>query len=79
MSAVHESVLEAIGGTPLFRLARLGAALPAPVYAKAEFLSIGGSVKDRAALAMVERAERDYITTFEANLKLYNETNERDG
>ena len=27
----------------------------------------------------VERAERDYITTFEANLKLYNETNERDG
>ncbi|MER5354527.1 pyridoxal-phosphate dependent enzyme [Kitasatospora sp. NPDC002551] len=59
MPAVHESVLDAIGGTPLFRLARLGAGLAAPVYAKAEFLSIGGSVKDRAALSMVLAAERD--------------------
>ncbi|WP_037902201.1 pyridoxal-phosphate dependent enzyme [Streptomyces sp. NRRL S-350] len=59
MTAVHESVLDAIGGTPLFRLARLGAGIAAPVYAKAEFLSIGGSVKDRAALSMVLAAERD--------------------
>ncbi|MFE2723064.1 pyridoxal-phosphate dependent enzyme [Kitasatospora sp. NPDC059327] len=56
---VHESVVDAIGGTPLFRLARLGAGLAAPVYAKAEFLNIGGSVKDRAALSMVLAAERD--------------------
>ncbi|MFE7564009.1 pyridoxal-phosphate dependent enzyme [Kitasatospora sp. NPDC057500] len=61
--AVHESVLDAIGGTPLFRLARLGAGLAAPVYAKAEFLSIGGSVKDRAALSMVLAAERDGLLT----------------
>ncbi|WP_327680844.1 pyridoxal-phosphate dependent enzyme [Kitasatospora sp. NBC_00458] len=59
MTAVHESVLDAIGGTPLFRLSRLGAGLAAPVYAKAEFLGIGGSVKDRAALSMVLAAERD--------------------
>ncbi|MFE7591180.1 pyridoxal-phosphate dependent enzyme [Kitasatospora sp. NPDC057512] len=59
MAAVHESVLDAIGGTPLIRLARLGADLPAPIYAKAEFLNIGGSVKDRAALSMVLAAERD--------------------
>ncbi|MFI6157883.1 pyridoxal-phosphate dependent enzyme [Kitasatospora sp. NPDC051170] len=59
MAAVHESVLDAIGETPLFRLARLGAGLGAPVYAKAEFLNIGGSVKDRAALSMVLAAERD--------------------
>ncbi|MBD0676649.1 pyridoxal-phosphate dependent enzyme [Streptomyces sp. CBMA156] len=59
MAAVHESVLDAIGGTPLFRLARLGAGLAAPIYAKAEFLNIGGSVKDRAALSMVLAAERD--------------------
>ncbi|MFD0399694.1 pyridoxal-phosphate dependent enzyme [Kitasatospora sp. NPDC127121] len=59
MAAVHESVLDAIGGTPLFRLARLGAGLPVPIYAKAEFLNIGGSVKDRAALSMVLAAERD--------------------
>ncbi|MFD9687665.1 pyridoxal-phosphate dependent enzyme [Kitasatospora sp. NPDC059088] len=59
MTAVHESVLDAIGGTPLIRLARLGAGIAAPVYAKAEFLNIGGSVKDRAALSMVLAAERD--------------------
>ncbi|MFE7637967.1 pyridoxal-phosphate dependent enzyme [Kitasatospora sp. NPDC058184] len=59
MAAVHESVLDAIGGTPLIRLARLGAGIAAPIYAKAEFLNIGGSVKDRAALSMVLAAERD--------------------
>lgn len=59
MTAVHESVLDAIGGTPLFRLARLGAGIAAPIYAKAEFLNIGGSVKDRAALSMILAAERD--------------------
>ncbi|WP_370962493.1 pyridoxal-phosphate dependent enzyme [Amycolatopsis sp. cg9] len=49
-----DSVLDAIGGTPLIRLARI-----APrVYVKAEFLNPGGSVKDRAALAMVLDAER---------------------
>src|ERR1700735_3381000 len=57
MALVFESVTDAIGGTPLFRLRTRGIA--APVYAKAEFLSVGGSVKDRAALAMVEAAERD--------------------
>ncbi|MEV7596312.1 pyridoxal-phosphate dependent enzyme [Kitasatospora sp. NPDC089797] len=59
MTAVHESVLDAIGGTPLIRLARLGAGIAAPIYAKAEFLNIGGSVKDRAALSMILAAERD--------------------
>ncbi|MBR7836805.1 pyridoxal-phosphate dependent enzyme [Actinospica durhamensis] len=53
----HESVLDAIGRTPLIRLARLGAGLPAPIYLKAEFLNPGMSVKDRAALAMVLAAE----------------------
>jgi cystathionine beta-synthase len=57
--AVYDSVTEAIGDTPLFRLSRLGTGLAAPIYAKAEFLNIGGSVKDRAALAMIEQAERD--------------------
>ena len=56
---VYESVTDAIGGTPLFRLARLPSGGGAPIYAKAEFLSIGGSVKDRAALSMVRAAERD--------------------
>lgn len=57
--SVYESVVDAIGNTPLFRLNHIGRGLRAPIYAKAEFLSVGGSVKDRAALSMVERAERD--------------------
>ncbi len=59
MAAVFEYVADAIGETPLFRLRGLGHGIAAPVYAKAEFLGVGGSVKDRAALAMVEAAERD--------------------
>ncbi|HEX3791874.1 MAG TPA: pyridoxal-phosphate dependent enzyme [Pseudonocardiaceae bacterium] len=58
MDAVFDSVLDAVGGTPLIRLSRLGADLPVPVYAKVEFFNPGGSVKDRAALAMVTEAER---------------------
>ena len=59
MAPVFESIADAVGGTPLFRLRGLGHGITAPVYAKAEFFSVGGSVKDRAALAMIEAAERD--------------------
>jgi len=59
MPPVFESIAEAVGGTPLIRLRGLGHGITAPVYAKAEFFSVGGSVKDRAALAMIEAAERD--------------------
>ncbi len=59
MALVFESVTDAVGGTPLFRLRGLGRGIAAAVYAKAEFYSVGGSVKDRAALAMVDAAERD--------------------
>ncbi|BCY11768.1 pyridoxal-phosphate dependent enzyme [Actinoplanes sp. L3-i22] len=51
------SVLDAIGDTPLIRLTRITAGLAAEVHLKAEFLNPGGSVKDRAALAMVQAAE----------------------
>jgi cystathionine beta-synthase len=55
---VYPSVLDAVGGTPLIRLNRLTAGLPAQVWVKVEFVNPGGSVKDRAALAMVREAER---------------------
>jgi S-sulfo-L-cysteine synthase (O-acetyl-L-serine-dependent) len=52
------SVLDTIGRTPLLRLRRLGAALPGiEIYAKAEFQNPGGSVKDRAAAAILREAE----------------------
>jgi cystathionine beta-synthase len=56
---VHESVLDAIGQTPLIRLTRVTYGLAVPVYVKAEFLSVGASVKDRAARNMVRAAELD--------------------
>jgi S-sulfo-L-cysteine synthase (O-acetyl-L-serine-dependent) len=49
-----ESVLERIGNTPLLRLARIGQDFPHIEFcAKAEWFNPGGSVKDRAALAMI--------------------------
>src|SRR5512142_1950348 len=54
-----ESILEAVGGTPVVRLRRVVPAGAATVLAKLESLEPGGSVKDRIALAMVEAAERD--------------------
>ncbi|MFF1482157.1 pyridoxal-phosphate dependent enzyme [Streptomyces sp. NPDC058301] len=56
---VHESVLELVGGTPLVRLRTPGGEKSAALYAKLEYLSAGGSVKDRIGLHMIEQAERD--------------------
>ena len=55
---VHDHVIDLVGGTPLVRLSRVTAGLPAQVLAKVEYFNPGGSVKDRIALAMVEAAER---------------------
>lgn len=57
--ASYGNVLYAIGRTPLIRLNRVGAGLSSTIYAKAEFLNPGGSVKDRIGLAMIEAAERE--------------------
>jgi cystathionine beta-synthase len=54
----HDNILSAIGRTPLVRLNRVGAGLPAEFYAKVEYLNPGGSVKDRIALRMLEEAEK---------------------
>src|SRR5438552_1766542 len=53
-----DSVLGAIGATPLVALNRLAAGLPARVAVKLEYYSPGGSVKDRVALRIIEDAER---------------------
>jgi cysteine synthase len=47
-----------IGGTPLIRLAKLSAETGCEILGKAEFLNPGGSVKDRAALWMIQEHER---------------------
>ena len=56
---VVDSVLDLIGATPLVRMRHLAPAGAAEVWAKAEHLNPGGSIKDRICLAMIEEAERD--------------------
>jgi cysteine synthase A len=56
---VAEDALGLIAFTPLVRLPRLSPQDGATVWAKCEFMNPGGSVKDRAALSMILRAERD--------------------
>jgi len=53
-----QSVLEAIGRTPLIRLSKVIDGLPVTMLAKVECLNPGGSVKDRIGLAMIDDAER---------------------
>src|SRR3954469_24703915 len=55
--ATSESVLHAIGGTPVVRLRRLVEAGSADVLVKLEYYNPTGSYKDRMALAMIEGAE----------------------
>ena len=55
---VRDGFTGAIGWTPLIRLKRLSDEAGCEILAKAEFLNPGGSVKDRAALFIVEDAER---------------------
>jgi cysteine synthase B len=56
---IGAGVLERVGRTPLLRIERVGQEFPnAGLYAKAEWLNPGGSVKDRAALNMIREGER---------------------
>jgi cysteine synthase A len=51
----YTDILNTIGGTPLLRLAKI---TDFPIYAKAEYLNPGGSVKDRVARHLIEKAEK---------------------
>ena len=58
-SGVAESIIDLIGHTPLLHLSRFAPPPLADVYAKLEWFSPGGSIKDRAALGMVIAAEQE--------------------
>jgi cysteine synthase len=61
---IHASVLNAIGNTPLIKLKKASEITGCNIYGKAEFLNPGQSVKDRAALFMVQDAfKRGLIKT----------------
>jgi len=55
---MQETILQAIGHTPLVRLRRMATDVPCPVCVKVESSNPGGSVKDRVGLAMIVEAER---------------------
>ncbi|MCG8696049.1 MAG: cysteine synthase A [Minwuiales bacterium] len=54
---IREGFIGTVGNTPLIRLAKVSEETGCEIYGKAEFLNPGGSVKDRAALAIVRDAE----------------------
>lgn len=61
MSRIYGSVSELVGGTPLLELANIGriCGLEARLLAKLEYFNPAGSVKDRVARAMIEKAEAE--------------------
>jgi cysteine synthase len=56
---VAEDIADLVGDTPVLHLRKIVPAGVADVFAKLEYLNPGGSIKDRAALGMIRRAEED--------------------
>jgi cysteine synthase A len=56
---VADDITQLVGQTPMLRLRRLVSSESAEVFAKLEYLNPGGSVKDRAAIGIIERAEEE--------------------
>lgn len=56
---VYSNILEAVGNTPMIRLCKMPEEGSAQVLVKMEALNVGGSIKTRTALNMIEQAERD--------------------
>ena len=53
-----KSILDTIGNTPLVEIRRLNPNSKVRIMAKLEYLNPGGSIKDRAALSMIEAGEK---------------------
>ena len=54
----NPTILDHIGSTPLLKLNRVANGLDAEFFVKCEFTNPGGSIKDRMALCMIEKAEK---------------------
>jgi len=61
MGRIYNTILETVGRTPLVRLNRITAGLPATIALKCEFFNPLGSVKDRIGVALIEDAEQKGI------------------
>ncbi|MBQ9268495.1 MAG: cysteine synthase A [Oscillospiraceae bacterium] len=56
---IYNNILDAVGHTPLVRLNRMPEPGSAEILVKMEGLNVGGSIKTRTALNMIEQAEKD--------------------
>jgi cysteine synthase len=54
-----ENITELVGSTPMLHLKRITSQRSSQIFAKLEYLNPGGSVKDRAAIGMIQRAEKE--------------------
>ncbi|MBR1924236.1 MAG: cysteine synthase A [Ruminobacter sp.] len=68
--SIHQNITELVGGTPLLNLTKFTAknGINAEIVAKIEYFNPSGSVKDRAALAMIEDAEKKGIISEGATI-----------
>lgn len=58
MKRVYNNISDLIGNTPMLKLSKITKNLKANIYAKIEYMNPGGSIKDRIALYMIEKAEK---------------------
>src|SRR5512142_1413511 len=58
MGRIYNNIVETVGHTPLVRLNRVTAGLPADILLKCEFFNPLSSVKDRSGMAMIDDAEK---------------------
>src|SRR6516162_2419579 len=58
MGRIYNNIVETVGKTPLVKLNRVTAGVPATILLKCEFFNPLGSVKDRIGMSMIEDAER---------------------
>jgi len=59
LNSKYNDLIQSIGNTPLVKLSNISKNVKADIWAKLEFMNPGGSVKDRIAKYMIEKAERE--------------------
>ena len=65
MKNSQENFIQGIGNTPLIKLKAASEITGCNIYGKAEYLNPGGSVKDRAALALLKDAEEKKLKNYQ--------------
>src|SRR5436853_5473128 len=65
---IYDNIIETVGRTPLVRLNRVTARVPATILLKCEFFNPLGSVKDRIGMSMIEDAEKRAIIDRDTTL-----------